>query len=79
MHLYDALRALAAADLKARLEDRKLSPVLAAAPQLEAAVSLPPGAAKAAAAPSLPNFHNPDFDGNQSDTSAPQSGALWLY
>jgi hypothetical protein len=79
MHLYDALRALAAADLKASLENGKFSRVLAAAQQLEAVVSLPPGAAKAATAPSLPNFPNPDIDGTQSDTSAPQSGALWLY
>jgi hypothetical protein len=59
VRLYDALWELAAADLKASLEDRKFSRVVAAAPQLEAVVSLPPGAATAAAAPSLPNFPNP--------------------
>lgn len=47
MHLYDALWTLAAADLKARLENKKVSHVLAAAPPLEAVVSLPP---------SWPNF-----------------------
>jgi hypothetical protein len=60
MRLYDALRALAAADLKASLENKKFSRVLAAAAQLEAVVSLPPGAAKAAAVPSSPNFPNPE-------------------
>jgi hypothetical protein len=56
MRLYDALWALAAADLKARLEDQKFSRMHAAAPQLKVATSLPPGAATPGAAAGLPNF-----------------------